>query len=74
MCQWPDGAKRETGTITLLCDSGMAKAAVNDRDANVSAFLSAESWTGLFKALEEGLSSGRLEWRAKVAYKGGKKA
>lgn len=65
---WPDGAKRETGTITLLCDSGLAKAALNDRDANVSAFLSAESWTALFKALEEGLAGGRLEWRAKKEY------
>lgn len=74
MCQWPEGAKRETGTITLLCDSGLAKAAINDRDAGVSAFLSAESWTGLFKALEEGLSTGRLEWRVKQAYGKGKKA
>jgi hypothetical protein len=68
MSQWPDGSPRETGTITLLFDSGQVKAAVNDRDANVSAFVSAESLTGLFKALEEGLTEGRLIWRAKKEY------
>lgn len=65
MSLWPDGARRETGTITLLCESGQWKAALNDRDANVSAFVSGETMTALFKAIEEGLTEGRLDWRVK---------
>lgn len=68
MSHWPGGEPRETGTITLLFDAGQVKAALNDRDANVSAFVSAETLTGVLKAIEEGLTEGKLDWRAKKEY------
>lgn len=64
-CVWPDGSSRVTGTILLLTESGMVKAAVHDRDAGISTFVSAKSLTGLLTALEEGLGGEGLEWRAK---------
>lgn len=64
---WPDGSPRVTGTITLLCELGTLKAALNDRDASASAFVSANSFTTLLKAIEAGLSDGSLDWRLKEA-------
>lgn len=63
--KWPDGNTRVTGTITLLVDSGMVKAAMNDRDAGLSAFVSGRTLTSLLTELEGGLQDGSIEWRRK---------
>src|SRR5437763_1806987 len=60
---WPDGEPRVLGTITFLFDQGMCKAALNDRDADVSSFVSAKTFTELMEALDKGLSGYSLEWR-----------
>lgn len=65
MLTWPDGPPRVTGTITLLFEEGMAKAALNDRDAGCSAFVSAKTYTSLFDRIEKGLCEDSLEWRTK---------
>jgi hypothetical protein len=62
---WPDGPPRQTGTITLLFEEGMAKAALNDRDAGSSCFVSAKTFTSLFERIERGLCDDSLEWRVK---------
>jgi hypothetical protein len=71
--KWEDGASRSTGTITLMVDSGMYKAAVNDRDSELSAFVSGRNLTGLLEAIERGLTEGSLEWRTKRAFRPGGK-
>lgn len=60
---WEDGTSRLTGTMTLMSDQGTLKAALNDKDAGLSCFVSARSLTGLLEALEKGLGTGSLEWR-----------
>jgi len=62
---WEDGASRVTGTITLMAENGQIKAAVHDRDAGCSAFVSAKTFTSLWKVLEKALTEDDLEWRAK---------
>lgn len=73
--KWEDGADREPGTILLVVQDGVAKAWVNDKAAQRSAWLSARSLTGLFDALEEALVSDRLDWRGSkpAAGRGGRK-
>lgn len=65
MAAWPDGPPRVTGTITLLFEEGMVKAALNDRDSGCSCFVSAKTFTSLWERLEKGLSEDTLEWRVK---------
>jgi hypothetical protein len=65
LSKWPDGSTRATGTITLIGEGGLLKAAVHDRDGARSAFVSARSLTVLLENLEEGLAADDLDWRDK---------
>src|SRR5262245_21176107 len=62
--QWEDGEARHPGSITLLCDQGWLKAALNDRDGRVTAFVTGDSLEGLLRAIDKGLEGLSLEWRA----------
>ncbi len=62
---WPDGTERCTGTMTLMAEGGMVKAALNDRDVSASCFVSGKTFTSLLEAIEKGLDGESLEWRAK---------
>ena len=68
LLRWEDGASRESGTVTLMYDDGMAKAAMNDRDGELSCFVSGKTFTALFHAMEKGLVEDSLEWRKKRPY------
>jgi hypothetical protein len=59
------GEPRETTTLTLFTDQGMLKAFVNDRDNKVSCCVTADSWTGLWAAVEKALTDPSTDWRAK---------
>lgn len=61
---YPDGQPRETGSMLLFYESGLFKAAVMDRDAGMTAFVSAETLTGLLDAVDKGLHADKLDWRA----------
>lgn len=63
MRAWPDGKVRTPGSITVFFEEGTYKAAVNDKDADVVAFLSARTLSGLLEALEKGLAGNSLDWR-----------
>lgn len=63
--RWEDNTIRETGTLTVFVQDGTWKMAINDRDANRSAFIAAANWTQLLATLEEKLEDGTLDWRAK---------
>lgn len=64
-----DGTSVATLTILVFCQDGLWKACVNDRQGEVSSFVSAETALGLLQAIEEGLAGDSLEWRASKPYK-----
>lgn len=61
--QHDDGAPRETSTMLVFVEGGQWKCCVNDRDAGMSAFVSASTFEGLMKAVEEALKQGKADWR-----------
>lgn len=71
--KWDDGAARETGTILLFTHDGGLKAALNDRDGSLTAFLSAVGLKDLLGSLNTGLMEGTIEWRRARSFKPGKK-
>lgn len=63
-CNSHGGRPRELGTILMMFEGGKCKAWVNDKHSGLSAFVSADSYTALYVAIEMGLGSNSLEWRA----------
>lgn len=63
--QWDDGKPRETGTMLLFVQEGRYKVALNDRDADASAFVSGRTLTELLLAVEEAITDPTVEWRSK---------
>lgn len=63
-CAAFSGRARELGTILFMFEGGKCKAWVNDKHSGQSAFVSADSYTSLFGAIEMGLGGNTLEWRA----------
>ena len=70
--KWEDGTSRQSGTMTILWEDGLYKAALNDRDASLSTFVSGHTLADLLKAVEEGLATQNLEWREKRPWVPGK--
>lgn len=66
--RWEDGSPRKTGTITLMVDLGVLKAALNCRDTETSTFVSGQTLFQLLESIEKGLGAGTLEWRRKTPY------
>lgn len=60
---WEDGQPRRTGTVMVLCEDGVFKAWVHDRDGACSCWLSAGSLLDLVDALESVLANGDGNWR-----------
>lgn len=67
-----EGKRRQTATLTIVCEDGMAKAGVRDRDRDVSLWVSAPTVLGTFTALEEALTARPVAWRrlSEHAWKG----
>jgi hypothetical protein len=63
MTRWEDGKRRETGTIMIVCEGGMWKAWLHDRDAHRSAWLSGSTAAEMMEAVEQALLSGCVGWR-----------
>lgn len=60
---WEDGTSRNPTSITLFLDEGRLKAAVNDREGNRVAFVSAWTVEDLLRSVEDGLLGQSLDWR-----------
>jgi hypothetical protein len=58
------GGKRETGTVLLFGDAGRLKVVLNDRDANLIAFVTVGPSAAVLDAIEEALLSTDTDWRA----------
>jgi len=67
---WEDGSERTTGTVLLFIEDGRWKACLNDRDAGLICFLSAETCDDLLKGLDEGLKEDTLDWRVSRSSQG----
>lgn len=59
-----DGSTRETMSVTVFVEDGRLKAALNDRDLGVVAFVTGESLMDLFSTVERSLVEDCLDWRA----------
>lgn len=60
---WPDGKRREHGTVMLVCDDGLYKAWLHDKDAGMSAWVSSESLQDLWERVDAILGGAGHEWR-----------
>jgi hypothetical protein len=71
--RWEDGGPRETDTLFVFHDGQRWKVMLKDRDGGRVAFVSSATFMGLFTALNAGLASSSLDWRADRLPKGKKK-
>lgn len=55
--------RRQVATLTLVCEDGMFKAGLRDRQNAVSLWVSAETFQGAFDALEVALGLPAIPWR-----------
>jgi hypothetical protein len=60
---WDDGSPRVTGTLFVFASGTVWKVMLKCRDTNRTAFLTANTLLGLWAALDEALSAGRMDWR-----------
>lgn len=60
---WEDGEPRVPGSITVFLQDGFLKACLIDKDADLVAFVSADSLEGILQALEAGIQDERMDWR-----------
>jgi hypothetical protein len=58
-----EGKRRRVCTLTLVCEDGMAKGGLKDRDRDLSLWVSAQSLGEVFTALEEALTARPVAWR-----------
>ena len=61
---WPDGTARRTSTLLLFSDAGCVKLCLNDRDAELSTWMTGRDPEEALEALEAVLEAGTGEWRA----------
>jgi len=71
--QWGNGDRRDTGTLLVFVEGPVVKACVKDKDASAVAFVSARTLKELLQAVDKGLESGGLDWRADRPFKRGGK-
>lgn len=64
---WPNGDKRQTGTVLFFVEDGLWKCCLNDRDGDCYSFLSSESFSGLLSGANENLDRNTLEWRYRAS-------
>lgn len=67
-----DGSKRQTCTLFVFVDDGVFKAALNDRDEDLTLWANGTSLTDLLNELEGLLGCDVPPWKAK-SQKGGRK-
>lgn len=61
---YPDGTDRIPGTIALFVAEGKWKAALNDRDQEMSLYVSGDSPQSVLEALEKQLTKEEADWRS----------
>ena len=61
---WPDGSRRERGTLLVFVDGSAWKACLKDKNGPRVCFVTSSDLDGLFLAIEDGLDRDSLDWRA----------
>lgn len=67
--QYEDGTARRTSTLMLFVDASGVKVCLNDRDADLTCWITASSPGEALEALETALQAGRAEWQKPVKKK-----
>lgn len=68
---YPDGRRRQTGRLSLSCESSLLKVTVTDQETGQYACLTGGSLDELLLALEMGIADGTCPWRPS-SYENGK--
>lgn len=55
---------RRVATLLIFCEDGTCKAALKERDHDLTLWVSASSILGVLEAVEEGLCKRPIEWRS----------
>lgn len=64
-CFWEDGKARTVSTLTVFCEDGAVKVALNDREAECSLFVSGDTIQACLASLEKRLDgTASPDWRA----------
>jgi len=71
--RWPDGSRRQPGSVTIFVDQGKLKAVMNDRDQGYVCFVTVGALQGLWEALESVLVDGDGDWRRSPGRSPGKR-
>lgn len=61
-----DGKPRQGCSLTIVCEDGVVKAGLNERNHELSLWTSAETLGGVFAALEEAIGEHPPRWRRKT--------
>lgn len=61
---WEDGSSRIPGTLTLFVDDSAWKLCLSDKAQSLVAFVSGSSPLQAFQSAEQGLVTGKLDWRS----------
>lgn len=63
LCVLPGGATRSPATLLVFSEGGLWKAVLNERDAGLNLWATAESLQGLWSELEARLTAPVVDWR-----------
>lgn len=58
-----DGKPRSTCTMTIVCEHGVAKAGLRERNEGLNLWVTSETLLGVFDALEEAVGASPPQWR-----------
>lgn len=68
-----DGRPRQTSTLTFVCEQGLWKGGVKDKDHAMSLWRSADTMAGVLDALEKALDDGTADWKVQENTLGAKR-
>lgn len=68
----PDGKSRLGSTLTVFVAEGLVKVCLNDRDQQLTCFVTSKGVGQALEALEKGLQGDSLDWRRVKPWKGRK--
>lgn len=60
---WPDGKPRERGTLLVFINGARWQAMLNDKDAELTCFVTADTLKDALLAAEKALGEGKGDWR-----------
>jgi hypothetical protein len=62
--KYDDGSPRERSTLSVFCEDGSLKLALNDKGEKRSLYVSSDSWDAAIALMEMALAADHPPWRA----------